>query len=94
MPDVVPVSVRRDRSNALRILSQKKKAAHYVKHLGETRNVLFEKKPDEKNLSGFTDNYIRIVLENSSSDTNTIQPVLLREIVTISDDIFAAAVMT
>ncbi|HUR30926.1 MAG TPA: MiaB/RimO family radical SAM methylthiotransferase, partial [Saprospiraceae bacterium] len=93
MHEAVPVNVRRERSNALRLLSQNKKADHYAKHLGQIRNVLFEKGPDEKMLSGFTDNYIRIALNESSSQVNTIQQVFLREIVKIKNDIFAAAVL-
>lgn len=94
MPDVVPVSNRRERSNALRQLSQKKKAAHYLNHLGESRNVLFEKGPDEKSLTGFTDNYIKIRMNGASSHLNTIHSVSLKEIVKMKDDIFVSAIFT
>ncbi|MEO5905512.1 MAG: MiaB/RimO family radical SAM methylthiotransferase, partial [Saprospiraceae bacterium] len=88
MPDVVPVSVRKERSNILRNLSAKKKSQHYQKHIGENRKVLFEKGPDEKYLSGFTDNYIRIMLKASASQVNTIQQVELQQMISLKGESF------
>jgi threonylcarbamoyladenosine tRNA methylthiotransferase MtaB len=86
MPDVVPVHVRRERSNVLRTLSQKKKNLHYAKHLGDVRNVLFENSSETDHLSGFTDNYIRILSKSPSSIINTIQPVELGKIISVKGE--------
>ncbi len=92
MTDIVPVTIRRERSNALRILSSKKKNLHYAKHIGETRSVLVEQGQDEKFISGFTDNYIRVLLPSSSSLVNTIQDVKLKEMTFLKGEIFVASV--
>lgn len=86
MPDVVPVHMRRERSNALRNLSQKKKILHYAKHLGEVRKVLFENSSETDHLSGFTDNYIRILTKSPSSFINTIHPVELGNIISVKGE--------
>jgi threonylcarbamoyladenosine tRNA methylthiotransferase MtaB len=91
MPGTVPVQVRRDRSRRLRELSDEKKKTHYLRHLGETRNVLFEKGPDETQLSGFTDNYIRVVTPVSSLDVNSLVPVHLDQPTDIHGEYFMAA---
>ncbi len=81
MPDAVPVRIRRERSNALRNLSLKKKNAHYSKHIGEIRSVLFENADGTDYISGFTDNYIRVYINNSPSLANTIQEVELHHLI-------------
>ena len=92
MPGVVPISIRRDRSQQLRELSQRKKEAHYNRHIGQTRNVLFEKGPNEKFLSGYTDNYIRVLLPFHPELLNTIQPVLLHQLTKLNNEIFMLSV--
>jgi threonylcarbamoyladenosine tRNA methylthiotransferase MtaB len=77
MPGMVPVHLRRERSDQLRNLSLKKKAVHYERHLGEMRDVLFEKGPSPELMSGFTDNYIRILLPMDANRLNTIEPIKL-----------------
>ena len=86
MPDVVPVYQRRKRSNILRNLSLKKKAAHYARHIGEIRSVLFENTNDVHCISGFTDNYIRVSLKDSPSLVNTIQDVELDKLILSGGD--------
>lgn len=88
MPDSVPVQIRRDRSQALRQLSLKKKAQHYEKHRGATRSVLFEKGPSEDLMSGFTDNYIRVLMPFESQSLNTIRPCHLGDLQTQNGDVF------
>ncbi|HUR30571.1 MAG TPA: radical SAM protein, partial [Saprospiraceae bacterium] len=91
MPDSIPINVRRERSNALRNLSLKKKTQHYNRHIGDTRNVLFENSADKGCVTGFTDNYIRIVLKDNSSLVNTIQPVELSELISVKGELFISA---
>lgn len=72
MPDVVPGSVRADRSKMLHILSDKKRRKFYEDNLGATTHVLFENDIEDGMMHGFTDNYIRV--------TAKYDPVLINEI--------------
>ncbi len=91
MEGAVPVEIRRERSARLRQLSLKKKQAFYSKHLGQSREVLFEKGPDGKFISGFTDNYVRILLPFEEALINTMSPVVLNEITAVKEDIFVSS---
>ena len=82
MDCVVPMNVRRERNEMLRILSEKKKRAFYNQFLGQTRPVLFEKHKDTRFLTGFTDNYIKIELEKTVDTeglVNWVLPVTLQD---------------
>ncbi len=72
MGDVVPVNIRRQRNEALRNLSLKKKQAFYQSHLGTSRPVLFEKSKKAGMMTGFTDNYIKVELPYDSVMVNQI----------------------
>ena len=72
MPDVVPGSVRADRSKMLHILSDKKRRRFYEDNLGSETHVLFENDIENGMIHGFTDNYIRV--------TAKYDPVLVNEI--------------
>ncbi len=76
----VPMNIRRERNQKLRILSQKKRRIFYDKHLGSIRNVLAEKDQKSEFLTGFTDNYIKVNLPYDPSIINTIVPVSLESI--------------
>jgi threonylcarbamoyladenosine tRNA methylthiotransferase MtaB len=80
MEGVVPMHVRRERNEMLRILSEKKRRHFYSQYLGQTREVLFENHKNSTLLTGFTDNYIKIELkkdENTEGVVNWILPVEL-----------------
>ncbi len=94
MDGVVPVGIRRERSKRLRQLSLKKKQLFYSKHLGQTREVLFEKGPDGKFISGYTDNYVRVLLPFNEELINTLSTVNLNELTTLKEDLFMAASKT
>ncbi|MEX2234865.1 MAG: tRNA (N(6)-L-threonylcarbamoyladenosine(37)-C(2))-methylthiotransferase MtaB [Cyclobacteriaceae bacterium] len=72
MPDVVPGSLRADRSKMLHILSDKKRRKFYEDNLGFETNVLFENDLSDGMMHGFTDNYIRVSAK--------YDPVLINEI--------------
>ncbi len=72
LPHAVPVSVRRERNEILRQLSEKKKHLFYQQHLRTTRAVLLEHAGDDTNWSGFTDNYIRVVMDKSVGQPNDL----------------------
>ncbi|MBU6324852.1 MAG: tRNA (N(6)-L-threonylcarbamoyladenosine(37)-C(2))-methylthiotransferase MtaB [Bacteroidetes bacterium] len=60
MKEVVPRQLRLQRSEMLRILSEKKRQAFYRDHIGTTREVLFEAEEKNGMMEGFTDNYIKV----------------------------------
>jgi len=72
MEGVIDVSERRNRNQRLRILSVKKKRAFYEEHLGTVRPVLFENSKTEGKLTGFTDNYIKIEIDDKHQLTNQL----------------------
>ncbi len=80
MPDTVPMGERRRRNEMLRILSGKKKYYFYNQFINTTRPVLFEKHKNKNYITGFTDNYIKIILPFRENLINTIQPVQLHSV--------------
>ncbi len=78
MEGKVDMGERRERNKMLRILSEKKKRAFYEKHLGQTRPVLVEDKVRNENLTGYTDNYIKLLLP-ADTPTNTIVKARLKQ---------------
>lgn len=77
---VVPLTERKRRNKMLGILSEKKKRAHYERHLGEVRPVLLEKSRTEGILHGFTDNYVRVSFPAEESWVNHLVPMRLARI--------------
>ena len=57
--------IKQKRSEILRELSTKKRRDFHQRFLGKTRQVLWESKKPEANVSGYTDNFIRVVLEET-----------------------------
>jgi threonylcarbamoyladenosine tRNA methylthiotransferase MtaB len=95
MEGVVPMHVRRERNEMLRILSEKKRRHFYSQYLGQTREVLFENHKKSTLLTGFTDNYIKIELkkdENTEGVVNWILPVELNDFNNEGDVISTLAV--
>lgn len=80
MTDTVPMEMRRERTKQLRILSNKLQRAFYQKHLGTTRDVLFEAEENEGHMLGFTDNYLRVTMPYDAELVNRIAPVELNSI--------------
>jgi len=60
MGEPVPMNIRRERNEMLRILSEKKKRAFYEQHLGTLKQVLWEPSKKENTMTGFTDNYVKV----------------------------------
>jgi threonylcarbamoyladenosine tRNA methylthiotransferase MtaB len=77
MDGAVPMNIRRERNEMLRILSEKKRRHFYNQFIGQTREVLFENHKNPAFLTGFTDNYIKIEMPATPSVVNTILPVEL-----------------
>jgi threonylcarbamoyladenosine tRNA methylthiotransferase MtaB len=86
MEAVVPVNIRRERNEMLRILSEKKRRNFYQQYLGSTRPVLLEAKVIDNKLFGFTDNYIKVAVDFNENLTNNIVNVELNEIAVIEEE--------
>lgn len=81
MPDVVPMNVRRQRNQMLRNLSEKKKNYFYQQQLGSQQIALFEGDVDEQgNMSGFTNNYVKVKRPFVQAAINTLEAVTLSNI--------------
>lgn len=72
---VVPIHERKRRNKMLRILSEKKRAAFYLEHIGKTYPVLLEEENRDGELQGYTSNYIRVSVPYDESLTNSIHEV-------------------
>jgi len=80
MEEPVPMHIRRERNEMLRILSDKTKRHFYDQHTGSTRLVLFEHHKNEDYITGFTDNYVKVLLTLDERLVNEIRTVLLGDI--------------
>ena len=80
MDGVVPIKERQDRSNMLRILSDKKKRAFYESQLGTEQEVLLENDVKEDEMFGFTSNYVKVSVPHEPHLVNQIRKVSLQQI--------------
>lgn len=74
---VVPLNVRHERSDMLRILSEIKKREFYKNFSGSIQEVLVENKLEHESYSGFTKNYLRVLLPVDQTYVNQIVHVKL-----------------
>ena len=79
MPGQVPPPVKRERTNQLLELSERKKIAFYHQHIGEKRPVLIEAGKKGHFMFGFTDNYIKLQIPYDNSKENSIQLIEIQE---------------
>jgi threonylcarbamoyladenosine tRNA methylthiotransferase MtaB len=68
----VPMNVRKERNKKLRILSEKKRRAFYESHTNTVRPVLLESQNQNDLCTGFTDNYIKVEIEDDGSSKNQL----------------------
>ncbi|BEG99551.1 tRNA (N(6)-L-threonylcarbamoyladenosine(37)-C(2))-methylthiotransferase MtaB [Bacteroides sedimenti] len=74
---VVSPEIKHERSQRLLELSDKKTKAFYSQWIGETKTVLLEKSKSGAPMHGFTDNYIRVEVDNAPRLDNHLVKVLL-----------------
>ena len=79
LSDVVPNSVRAERSKMLHILSEKKKRFFYELQKGKSKKVLWEGERVGDWMYGFTENYIKVKTPFLLEKTNTVQHIQLEE---------------
>jgi threonylcarbamoyladenosine tRNA methylthiotransferase MtaB len=76
----VAQSIRKERSQMMHELSEKKHKIFYESQLGKTRPVLFESSKHQDTIFGFTDNYVKVGIPWNKAFSNTIKLVSLDEI--------------
>lgn len=74
---VVSPEVKHQRSQRLLALSDEKTKAFYAKRIGETKTILLEKSKSGALMHGFTENYIRVEVENAPKLDNHLVKVRL-----------------
>ena len=77
--DIVPVAKRQERTQQLRMLSDKLKRQFYQRCAHQSRPVLWETGTEDEKMSGYTDNYIRVTAPMDRELLNTIQSITLQE---------------
>lgn len=80
MVDKVDLGIRRKRNKMLRILSEKKRRYFYEQCLNQERPVLFESTELNGMISGFTDNYVKVVADAKCYSSNISYNLLLSEL--------------
>ena len=74
---VVPKKERQRRSKILHEVSEEKTKAFYAKHAGSKAGVLWESKKEGDQMSGFTENYIKVYGPYDKAKINTFEEILL-----------------
>ena len=81
MENPVPMNKRNERSEQLRILSQKKRRAFNQSQIGKSKTVLWEAAEDENGLMhGFTENYIKVSKPYDANLVNTFENITLKDV--------------
>jgi threonylcarbamoyladenosine tRNA methylthiotransferase MtaB len=81
MKNSVTGRIRHERTEQLRILSEKKKRFFYQQFIGQNSKVLFEEETDENGqMMGFTENYLRVTAKFDPILVNEIKEVNLKSI--------------
>jgi len=78
MENPVPMHVRKERNEILRNLSQKKKLQFTEPYLGTVHNIITENFTIDGYLSGFTENYIKVLIPQEDISVNQTISVELK----------------
>lgn len=89
----VPPAEKHRRSRLLIELSEEKRIAFYKRHIGREAVVLFEKPRPGMPISGFTDNYIRVVAEYRPEFVNRLVRVRLGAFTADKEALTAAEIL-
>ena len=77
MKNVVPMEIRRERNESLRILSQKKKNYFVLPFTGQKFPVLWENTNNCEIMSGYTPNFIKVEAPLQENKINTLEEIIL-----------------
>lgn len=91
MDNVVPVHIRRERNEMLRILSEKKRRHFYEKYENTQQVALLEGKNMDGKMTGFTENYIKIAVDYDETLINQLIPVQLDNLTHREDELMLDA---
>lgn len=91
MENVVPVHVRRERNEMLRILSEKKRRHFYTQYLGSQQVALLEGKNIDGKMTGFTENYIKVAVDYDEQLINQLIPVELLDFAQNEEELMVEA---
>ena len=83
----VDVRERKNRSEILRNLSNKKKFDFYSKFSGTEQSVLFETRKDDDFIEGLTTNYIRVKIRASESESQDFENKIMNVILDVPEGI-------
>jgi threonylcarbamoyladenosine tRNA methylthiotransferase MtaB len=75
--EIVPLTERQKRTKMLNILSEKKRRSFYDSQIGKRKVVLFESEEENEKISGFTENYVKVVMPFGQSLVNTFHEIEL-----------------
>jgi len=93
MDNVVPVHIRRERNEMLRILSEKKRRHFYEQYESTQQVALMEGKNVDGKMTGFTQNYIKIAIDYNEALINQLIPVQLERLTHREDELMLDATM-
>jgi len=80
IPWTVDHAVRKSRTLRYLNLSEKKLRAFYEKQIGTTHTVLFEAQSNNENMTGFTENYIKVETDYCEGFDNQLKTVILKSV--------------
>lgn len=87
--EIVDVEERRRRAVEMIALSARKHTEFASSFLGQTRPVLLEHKKSGGKMAGFTDNYLRVEVDDAAGLDNTIVPLTLDSLASDNETIIA-----
>jgi threonylcarbamoyladenosine tRNA methylthiotransferase MtaB len=91
MDNVVPVHIRRERNEMLRILSEKKRRHFYEQYENTPQVALLEGKNIDGKMTGFTQNYIKVAVDYDETLINQLIPVQLDKLTHRQDELMLDA---
>jgi threonylcarbamoyladenosine tRNA methylthiotransferase MtaB len=80
MDNAVPMATRRERSQKLHLISDKKRRAFYESQEGKTKQVLFEAEENGGIMHGFSENYVKVSIPFDPALINQTVQVRLEKI--------------
>lgn len=93
LSDKVPARVKKERSQHLHAISEKKKAETYQQFIGKDVRVLIEERAGDGGWLGFSDNYIKVKIANAALRENQLLPARITAVMP-EPALAAAAVLT
>lgn len=91
MDNVVPVHIRRERNEMLRILSEKKRRHFYEQYENTPQVALLEGKNIDGKMTGFTENYIKVAVDYNEELINQLIPIQLDKLTHREDELMLDA---